>query len=208
MLQLLYTCVASVCSKCFIYFFRYMLQVYFFGYCICFTVLQVFYLDIAYALQWPFKYFFKCFYKCFICMFQVFNLSLDVCYKCFICMFQKQIGCRLCCNGVSGWRTTAGRLSYESYFFNEGTLFFSHNKSTNSTFQLVFSTKRTRSAPTSCGMPRPLLSSPFPFFPPSRRSNLSSAGKPYSTSMRLPVEVLALGGPMAARCPCGGPGAS
>jgi hypothetical protein len=34
------------------------------------------------------------------------------------------------------------RLSFQPYFFSEGTVFFSHNKSANSTFQLVFSAKR------------------------------------------------------------------
>jgi hypothetical protein len=33
-------------------------------------------------------------------------------------------------------------LTYELYFFSEGTVFFSHNKSANNTFQLVFSAKR------------------------------------------------------------------
>jgi hypothetical protein len=31
------------------------------------------------------------------------------------------------------------RLSYQPYFFSDGTVFFSHNKSLNSTFQLIFS---------------------------------------------------------------------
>jgi hypothetical protein len=35
------------------------------------------------------------------------------------------------------------RLSFQLYFFSEGTVFFSHNKSASSTFQLVFSAKRT-----------------------------------------------------------------
>jgi hypothetical protein len=36
------------------------------------------------------------------------------------------------------------RLTYQPYFFNEGTIFLSHNKSTNSTFSHGFSAKRTR----------------------------------------------------------------
>jgi len=35
------------------------------------------------------------------------------------------------------------RLSYEPYFFSERTVFFSHNKSENNTFQHGLSTKRT-----------------------------------------------------------------
>ena len=42
---------SDVCSKCFIYFFRRMLQVCLFGCYICFThMLQVFYLNVAYVL--------------------------------------------------------------------------------------------------------------------------------------------------------------
>jgi hypothetical protein len=33
-------------------------------------------------------------------------------------------------------------LSSQPYFFSEGTVFFSRNKSANNTFQLVFSAKR------------------------------------------------------------------
>jgi hypothetical protein len=33
-------------------------------------------------------------------------------------------------------------LSFQPYFFNEGTVFFSHNKSANNIFQLVFSAKQ------------------------------------------------------------------
>jgi hypothetical protein len=54
-------------------------QVHLYGCYICFTyMLQVFYLDIAYV---------GCFCKCLRCMFQVFDLSADVCCKCFIKMF-------------------------------------------------------------------------------------------------------------------------
>ena len=35
------------------------------------------------------------------------------------------------------------RLVYKSYFFNQGTIFFSHNKSTNNTFSYDLSAKRT-----------------------------------------------------------------
>ena len=66
-----------------------LLQVCFFGCCICFThILQVFYLDIAYVCN-GFQVFFMCFCKCFRGMFQVFHLSLDVCCKCCIWMFQR-----------------------------------------------------------------------------------------------------------------------
>jgi hypothetical protein len=34
------------------------------------------------------------------------------------------------------------RLSYELYFFNQRTVFFSHNESANSTFNHVFSAQR------------------------------------------------------------------
>ena len=58
---------------------RCMLQVCLFGYCICFThMLQVFYLDVVYVLQW-FSSIFMCFCKCFTCMFQVFHLPSDIC---------------------------------------------------------------------------------------------------------------------------------
>jgi len=36
------------------------------------------------------------------------------------------------------------RLSYEPYYFSERTIFFSHNKSANSTFSHGFSAKQTR----------------------------------------------------------------
>jgi hypothetical protein len=50
--------VSSIYSKCFIYFFRCMLQVCLFGCCIYFTyMLQVFYLYVVYV--------FNCFFKCF-----------------------------------------------------------------------------------------------------------------------------------------------
>ena len=35
------------------------------------------------------------------------------------------------------------RLTYKSYFFSQRTIFFSHNKSTNSTFSYSLSAKRT-----------------------------------------------------------------
>jgi hypothetical protein len=53
MLQWLYTYVANVCFHYFIYLFRRMLQEYLSRCWICFTpMLQVFYLDVAYVLQW------------------------------------------------------------------------------------------------------------------------------------------------------------
>jgi hypothetical protein len=58
MLQWLFTCVASVYSKCFICFFRHTLQMCLFGCCIYFTnILQMFYLNVEYALQRLFKCF-------------------------------------------------------------------------------------------------------------------------------------------------------
>ena len=65
-----------VCCKClfsmFYLFFRRMLQMCLSGYCICFThMLQLFYLDVAYVLQWVSRVFrvsYACF-KCFICLF-------------------------------------------------------------------------------------------------------------------------------------------
>jgi hypothetical protein len=60
-----------------------------FGSFICFThMLKMFYLDVAYVLQW-FQVFLSCFCKCFRCTFQIFHLSLDICCKCCIWMFQK-----------------------------------------------------------------------------------------------------------------------
>jgi hypothetical protein len=54
-----------------------MLQVRLFECCICFThMLQVFYLDVAYVLQWFSSYYFKCF----------FASVLYACFKCFICL--------------------------------------------------------------------------------------------------------------------------
>ena len=91
MLQWLYTYVASFCSLSSI-FSRCMLQVCLFGCCICFThMLQVFYLDVAYVLQW-FLSVFRYFCKCFRCLFQVFYMRSDVCCQCCIWMLQKQIG--------------------------------------------------------------------------------------------------------------------
>jgi hypothetical protein len=82
-LQWLYTYVVSDCSKCFICFFMRTLQICLFGCHICFTyMLQVFYLDVAYALQWLFKCF-RFFCKCFRRMLHVFHLSPDVCCKMF-----------------------------------------------------------------------------------------------------------------------------
>jgi hypothetical protein len=73
MLQWLYTYVTSFYSQCLICVFsRHMLQVCLFGCCICFThMLQVFYLDVAYVLQW-FSY--------------VLASVSDACFKCFICL--------------------------------------------------------------------------------------------------------------------------
>jgi hypothetical protein len=88
MLQWLYTYVASFYSQYFSYFSRRMLQVCFFGCCICFIpMLQVFYLDVVYIL-YGFQVFFRYFCKYFGCMFQVFHLPLDVYCKCCIWMFQ------------------------------------------------------------------------------------------------------------------------
>jgi hypothetical protein len=61
MLQWLYTCVASIYSKCFIYF-RHMLQVLLFGCCICCSgythTLQAYVPNISFALD-------VCYRKCF-----------------------------------------------------------------------------------------------------------------------------------------------
>jgi hypothetical protein len=38
------------------------------------------------------------------------------------------------------------RLAYQPYFFSEGTVFSSHNKSANGTFQPGFSAKRWKHA--------------------------------------------------------------
>ena len=63
--------VASFYSQCFICFFRSILQVCLFGCCICFThMFQMFYLNVAYVLQW---------------FWGVFASVSDVCCKCFSC---------------------------------------------------------------------------------------------------------------------------
>jgi len=41
------------------------------------------------------------------------------------------------------WHSGPVRLSYEPYYFSERTVFFSHNKSANSTFSHGFSAKQT-----------------------------------------------------------------
>jgi hypothetical protein len=67
MLQWLYTYVANVCSKCFIYFFRHMLQACLFGCCMYFIwMLHIFYNCFSSV--------FRCFYKCFRRMMQVFQV--------------------------------------------------------------------------------------------------------------------------------------
>jgi hypothetical protein len=71
MLQWLYTYVAKLLFPMFHMFFRRILQVLF-GCCICFThMLQLFYLDVAYVLQW---------------FSGVFASVSDTCFKCFICL--------------------------------------------------------------------------------------------------------------------------
>ena len=50
---------------------------------------------------------------------------------------------KLASNIASGKRHGLVCLSYEPYYFSERTVFFSHNKSANSTFSHDFSAKRT-----------------------------------------------------------------
>jgi hypothetical protein len=77
----LYTYVVSVYSKYFICFFRRMLQACLFGCCICFThMLQLFYLEAVYVLQWLFK--------CFQVFLQVFQTHVSSVSSAFICMLQ------------------------------------------------------------------------------------------------------------------------
>jgi hypothetical protein len=69
--------VVHVCCKClfpiFHLFFRYMLQVCLFRYCICFTyTLQVFYLDVAYVCN---------VFKCFICLLPYVTSVASRCFK-------------------------------------------------------------------------------------------------------------------------------
>jgi hypothetical protein len=65
-----------ICSKCFICFFRRMLQMCLFGCCICFThMLQLFYLDVAHAFTIAFQVFSD-----------VFTSFLDASSKCSICL--------------------------------------------------------------------------------------------------------------------------
>jgi hypothetical protein len=75
MLLGLYTYVVNVCSRCFICFFRCMLQMCLSRCCICFIhILQVFYLDAAYVCNG---------FQVLQVFFQVFS---DSCFKCFICL--------------------------------------------------------------------------------------------------------------------------
>jgi hypothetical protein len=54
-------------------------------------MLQVFYLDVAYVLQWFLSV--SCvFCKYFRRMFQTFHLSLDVCCKCVLRYFRSRLG--------------------------------------------------------------------------------------------------------------------
>jgi hypothetical protein len=78
----------------------------------------IFYLDFAYVYN-GFQAFLGVFFKCFKSMFQVFDLSLDICSNCCICMFQKKIGClhMLQCHppvaaARGGARGQAGRRRY------------------------------------------------------------------------------------------------
>jgi hypothetical protein len=76
MLQWIYMYVASVCFKCFIYFFRRTLQACLFGCCICFT----------HRLQ-VFIYILHMFCSSFSSVFWIFFSSvLDACFKYFICL--------------------------------------------------------------------------------------------------------------------------
>jgi hypothetical protein len=70
----LHTYVPNVRSKCFICFFRHMLQVCLSGCCICFThMLQVFYLDVAYVCN-GFQALLGVFASVFTRMLQMFQL--------------------------------------------------------------------------------------------------------------------------------------
>jgi hypothetical protein len=80
MLQWLYMYVASVCSPCFIYFFRRMLQMRLSRGCAYFThMLQVFYLDVAHVCNCFSCVSIACF-ECFsycVCMLQLFHLDVS-----------------------------------------------------------------------------------------------------------------------------------
>ena len=90
MLQWLYTYVASVCSKCFIYFFRRMFASVFIW------MLHVFHTYVTCILSGCCIYFAMVF-QVFLQVFQMYvaNVStvLNLCCKYFIQMFRKQIGC-------------------------------------------------------------------------------------------------------------------
>jgi hypothetical protein len=141
-----------VCCKrlfqMFLLFFRRMLQTCLFGCCICFThILQLFYLNVAYVLQWLFKWF-QGFFKCFRHTFQVFYLSSDVCCKCFIWIFKS----RLSVAHVTMTPVTDGQRPAIG-------------------LQLLPCAFLTRRA-----SPSPLLSSPSLTFPPSHYSISNSCG--------------------------------
>jgi hypothetical protein len=78
-----------VCCKRLFQMFHLFFQTYIASVFICMLrifhtyVCKCFCQDVAYVLQWLFK-FFMCFRKCFIYMFQMFHLSLNACCKSFI----------------------------------------------------------------------------------------------------------------------------
>ena len=73
MLQWLYTYVANSYSQCFSAFSNVCCKCVYLDVAYVFThMLQVFYLDVAYVLQW-----FQVFFKCLASV-------LDLCFKCFI----------------------------------------------------------------------------------------------------------------------------
>ena len=102
MLQWLYTYVASVRSKCFICFFRSILQVCIFGCCICFThMLQEYVRNVSVVLVLCCN---RCFHvascNCFIWMLHMFQTHVaSVCSKYFICfrhMLHSSVSCCKC----------------------------------------------------------------------------------------------------------------
>jgi hypothetical protein len=58
------------------------------------------------------------------------------------------------CRTADGFFKGPVRLAYQPYFFSEGIIFFSHNKSANNIFQPDFSVKRTKGSFSECSKRR------------------------------------------------------
>jgi hypothetical protein len=129
MLQWLYAYVSSICFKCFICFFRRMLQEFLFGYCVCFIHMfaSVFVRTLHMFCNDFFKCF-RCFHKCFRSI-SVAKVSSE-CFKSRLCVVHivmwrtyhshllQLLGCHACVWEPEGWSvarlracSSRGRLS-------------------------------------------------------------------------------------------------